>query len=349
MASAPAAPLGPPPASATGSSGRAGSTRRAAQARSVVVLGYDDVLLLDVTGPLEVFASAARAGAAYTTVIASVDGGTVRTSGGTRLAADLSFAELPAKIDTLIVPGAPDWRAAIEDRALIDAVRAAAARSRRVASVCAGAFVIGEAGLLDGRRATTHWRFIDDFAARFPATTVDGDAIHVGDGTVFSSAGVSAGIDLSLALVEADHGPALARTVARQLVVFMQRPGGQAQFSARLSAPARAPEPLRALLDAIAADPGGDHRLEALSRRAGFSARHLTRLFMRELGVTPARWVEQVRFEAARDLLEASDAPLAAVAQASGLGSAETLRRVFLRALGVTPGAYRQRFRTALA
>ncbi|HEY4277107.1 MAG TPA: GlxA family transcriptional regulator [Conexibacter sp.] len=316
---------------------------------TVVVLAYDGVQLLDVTGPLEVFTTASEHGAAYAPVIASVDGGTLRTSGGTRLGADRSFDEMPSSIDTLIVPGAPGWEAAMARPELLDAVRDAAQRSRRVASVCAGAFVLAAAGLLDGRRATTHWRLVAELAERFPNVRVDPDAIHVVDGDVFSSAGVSAGIDLCLALVEADHGPALTRAVARQLVVFMQRPGGQAQFSARLRAPAQAPAPLRAVLDEIAADPAGDHRLEALSERAGFSSRHLARVFTRELGVTPARWVEQVRFEAARDLLEASDAPLASVATASGLGSAETLRRVFLRALGVTPNAYRQRFRSAIS
>jgi transcriptional regulator GlxA family with amidase domain len=207
------------------------------------------------------------------------------------------------------------------------------------------AFLLGAAGLLDGRRATTHWMFFDEFADRFPETELERGPIFVNDGEVFTSAGGTAAIDLALAMVEADHGPALAREAARFLVVFMQRPGGHTQFSVRMSS-VPADTPLRGLLDAIAEDPAGDHRLGTLSQRGGFSERHLTRVFMRDVGMTPARYVEEVRVELARSLLESSDAPLDAVARDSGLGSAETLRRVFTRHKGVTPHAYRQRFRT---
>jgi transcriptional regulator GlxA family with amidase domain len=202
------------------------------------------------------------------------------------------------------------------------------------------------AGLLDGRRATTHWQFLDALEERFPEVRVERDPIFVVDGRLHTSAGVTAGIDLALAMVEADHGPALARRVARHLVVFMQRPGGQSQFSVRLEAEPLERSPLRTLLDAVAADPAADHRLAAMSERAGFSERHLTRVFARELGTTPARYVEMVRVEAARSLLETTDAPLESIARQSGLGSPETLRRAFGRVCGTTPHAYRQRFVT---
>jgi transcriptional regulator GlxA family with amidase domain len=212
-----------------------------------------------------------------------------------------------------------------------------------VAGICVGALLLAAVGLLDGRRATTHWQFLDALEG-FPAVRVERDPIFVRDGEVYTSAGVTAGIDLALALVEDDLGAAVARRVARHLVMFMQRPGGQSQFSVRLLAEPDDRSPLRTILDEIAADPAGDHRLGPLSARAGFSERHLTRLFSRELGTTPARYVERVRFEAARSLLEGSDAPLDAVARASGLGTAESLRRAFARELGVTPAAYRRRF-----
>jgi transcriptional regulator GlxA family with amidase domain len=214
-----------------------------------------------------------------------------------------------------------------------------------VMSVCAGAFLVGAVGLLEGRRATTHWQFVDDLAQRFPTATVERGPIFVGDGHVFTSAGGTASIDLALAMVESDRGAQLARAVAQFLVVFMQRPGGQPQFSVRLHAEADVRSPVRELLDGIAADPAGDHRLAALSERAGFSERHLSRVFARELGTTPARYVEQVRVEAARALLETSDAPLDVIARRSGLNSAETLRRRFSCAVGMTPHSYRQRFR----
>ena len=316
--------------------------------RTVALLVYEEAQVLDVTGPAEVFAAADGflGGGAYDVRLVSLDGEDVVGGSGLRLGVDGSVDDLPARIDTFVAPGSHAFRRMSHDPALLAAVRACAARSRRVAAVCAGAFLLGAAGLLDGRRATTHWMFLDELAERFPAASPQDDPIFVRDGEVYTSAGGTAGIDLALALVEADHGPALARDVARYLVVFMQRPGGQAQFSVRLQADPVERAPLRALLDEIAADPAGDHRLPALSARAGFSERHLTRVFARELGTTPGRYVEEVRLEAARALLESSDAPLEVIARRCGLGSAETLRRTFARDVGVTPHAYRQRFRT---
>lgn len=313
-----------------------------------MMLAFEGAGLLDVAGPAEVFVVADQivGGDAYRVRIVSPDGRDVVSSAGFRIGVESAAADIAGPLDTLIVPGTWTWPQAIEGEALLAAVTAGAARSRRVASVCVGAFVLAAAGMLDGRRATTHWQFLDEMAARYPAVRLDRDAIFVADGAVYTSAGVSSGIDLALALVEADHGAAVARRVAQHLVMFMQRPGGQAQFSIRLRANPVERAPLRAVLDAVVEDPAGDHRLEALSARAGFSPRHLSRVFAREVGMTPARYVEQVRVEAARALLETSDAPLEAIGRESGLGSAESLRRAFVREIGVTPHAYRQRFFT---
>lgn len=314
--------------------------------RHVVVVAYDGVRLLDVAGPLEVFHAMPLEGAYKTTLVSPV-GGDVTTHTGTRL--DTIPVEIIQSdpIDTLLVPGAVEWQDSIRNASLLELVRTTAPRSRRVASVCAGAFLLAAAGMLDGHRAATHWRLAAELADRFPQIDVDGNAIYVQSGNVYSSAGVSAGIDLSLALIEEDHGPAASRSVAQDLVVFLQRPGGQAQFSVRLSTPVTQHAPLRALLDAIVAEPAEDHRLPALSQRSGFSERHLTRVFHRELHTTPARYVEAVRLETARSLLEQTRLTLGTVGERSGLGSAETLRRVFLRELGIPPEAYRQRFTSA--
>jgi transcriptional regulator GlxA family with amidase domain len=316
-------------------------------ARTVALLAYDGSQVLDVAGPAEVFsvANEIAGGDTYRVHVVSVDGTDSVSGTGFRVGVSGRLDDV-GPIDTLVVPGSYTWRTDMVEPALLRAVTAAAGRSQRVASVCAGAFLIGAVGLLDGRRATTHWMFLDELAARFPLALVERDPIFVADGAVYTSAGATAGIDLALALVEADHGPTLAREVARFLVVFMQRPGGQSQFSVHLQRDVTDGFTLRALLDAVHADPAGDHRLSALSARAGFSERHLTRVFAREMGTTPARFVEEVRIEAARTLLESSDAPLEVIARRSGLSSPETLRRVFTREVGCTPHAYRRRFRT---
>ena len=316
--------------------------------RTVALLAYEGSGLLDISGPGEVFAVAnvIAGGEAYRTVVVSPDGRDAMSSAGFRIGVAGAVADLDDRIDTLVVPGTWAWATTIARTELIDAVGTAAGRSTRVAGVCVGAFLLGAVGLLDGRRATTHWHFMDDFAERFPAVLLQRDPIFVRDDDVYTSAGVSAGIDLALALVEADHGAEVARQVAQHLVVFMQRPGGQAQFSVRLQSRAVARGSLRDVLDAVAADPAGDHRLTELARRAGFSSRHLTRVFARELGTTPGRYVERIRVEAARSMLADSDASLETIARDAGLGSAETLRRSFTREVGVTPHTYRQRFAT---
>jgi transcriptional regulator GlxA family with amidase domain len=312
----------------------------------VFVIIYDTVRLLDVTGPLEVFGMANEHGADYVLRTASPGGTDVRTTTGTRLGADLALEDVDAHQATVIVPGGPHWQATVADAPLLAQIGRLGAEARRTASVCAGAFALAAAGLLDGKRAATHWELTDQLARSYPQIDVDCDSIFVRDGSVISSAGVTSGIDLALALVEEDLGAEAARLVAKHLVVFMQRPGGQSQFSVRLGAERTRHEELRRLLDSITADPAAQHTLPSLAERAGLSVRHLTRLFRDELGTTAAAFVEQIRLEAARQLLEGGTDTLDVVARKSGLGSTETLRRLFSRAVGVTPSAYRARFRT---
>jgi transcriptional regulator GlxA family with amidase domain len=321
---------------------------RAAAGRrhQVVVLAFDGVQLLDVTGPVEVFTTANTYGARYDVTLVSAGGADVVTSAGVRIGVDGGPERLPGRLGTLVVPGRQDWRRAVADRPLVALAADLAARSARVASVCAGAFLLAQTGLLDDRRAATHWGLAADLAARYPRVRVEADPVFVRDGRVITSAGVTTGIDLALALVEDDHGADLARAVARQLVVFMARPAGQSQFSARL-VPREARHPaLRQVMDAVGADPAAAHAMDALAREAGISPRHLGRLFRAETGMTPGQYVESVRLEAAQALLEAGDDAVETVAERSGFGSAETMRRAFQQTLGVPPSVYRARFRT---
>jgi transcriptional regulator GlxA family with amidase domain len=313
---------------------------------TITVLVFPGVRLLDVTGPIEVFASADEFGGRYRVRVVSEDGAAVITSAGTRIGADLAVDDVREPYDVLVVPGGPEWETAIKDDTLLDAVRRLHGMARCTASVCTGAFLLAAAGLLRGRRAVTHWRQSRQLAVRFPSVRVQPDALFVRDGPLMTSAGVSAGIDLSLALVEEHFGAEVARAVAKDMVVFMQRPGGQSQFSVRSQVPYSRQEALRPVLDAVVANPGAPHTLAAMSRRAGVSVRHMSRLFDEEVGTTPARYVERVRLEAAQVLLETGDDSLPVVARRTGFGSAESLRRAFVRHLGVTPGAFRTSFRT---
>ncbi|ORV56150.1 AraC family transcriptional regulator [Mycobacterium europaeum] len=313
--------------------------------RTVVVVVFDGVKLLDAAGPAEVFAEANRFGASYALEIASVDGREVTTSIGTPFSVTRSISSIES-VDTVIVAGGDDLVGRPIDPALVDALTTVPARTRRLASVCTGAFVLAQAGLLDGRRATTHWRHTGLLARAFPGIGVEPDAIFVRDGDVFTSAGVSSGIDLALALVEMDHGPALVREVARSLVVYLKRAGGQSQFSVLVEADPPPQSPLRAVVDAVAGDPAADHSVASLAVRASLSTRQLTRLFQSELGMSPARYVELVRIDFARGALE-SGRSVSETAGLAGFGSGETLRRVFASHLGISPKAYRERFRTA--
>jgi transcriptional regulator GlxA family with amidase domain len=321
-------------------------TVRPMQPRDVVVVAYPEVQSLDVTGPLEVFATANRYtdDPAYATTVVSRDGGTIRTSSGLGIATEPAAACGRRPIDTLVVAGGDGTPGAVADRELIAWVRSAAGRSRRVTSVCSGAFVLAAAGLLAGRRATTHWSVCDLLARRHPDVEVDGDRIYVRDGHVWTSAGVTAGMDLALALVEDDHGGALALDVARQLVLFTQRSGGQSQFSAQLSLRRTEREPLRAVLAHVAEHLDDDLSVPALARRAAMSARTFARAFRSEVGTTPGAFVQATRIEAARRLLESTDRSTAEVARTCGFGTVETMYRAFGRTVGTTPGQYRRHF-----
>lgn len=314
---------------------------------SVGILVFDGVKTLDVSGPAEVFSEANVNGAQYRVSLVSPGGSPVRSSAGITLPADHDTADAPL-FDTCLVAGGDELPGSPIDSSLSAAAASLASSAGRVASICTGAFILGAAGLLDGKRATTHWKYTALLARSHPSTQVEPDAIHVKDGTTYTSAGVTAGIDLALALVEEDHGPDLARTVARSLVVYMQRSGGQSQFSAALqAAPPRTPV-LRLVLDAVQADPTADHSLDSLAAHVRVSPRHLTRLFRAELQTTPLKYVELIRFDIAKALLDSGHNATEAAAL-SGFSSYETLRRAFARHLGVSPRHYQRRFATATA
>ncbi|GGX15066.1 GlxA family transcriptional regulator [Streptomyces chryseus] len=325
--------------------------------RSVLVVLFDGVQSLDVTGPVEVFAGAALqaghaegrpdggrgdADAAYRIRTASLDGGAVRTSSGLTLVPDAALADEPAP-HTLLVPGGPGTRD--PDPRLTDWLRETAPHAERLVSVCTGALLLAGAGLLDGRRATTHWGVSDHLARRYPAVDVDPDPIYVRDGNVATSAGVTAGIDLALALVEEDLGRDIALTVARHLVVFLRRPGNQAQFSAQLAAQTARRDPLREVQQWITEHPADDLSVEALAGRARLSPRHFARAFQSETGTTPGKYVERVRLEHARRLLEDSAEGVEEISRACGYGTPEAMRRAFVKSLGTAPAEYRRRFR----
>jgi transcriptional regulator GlxA family with amidase domain len=316
------------------------------RSRVVVIIVFDDVTLLDVAGAAEVFAEANRFGVSYQIKIASVDGSDVITSIGTRLGVTDSLSTI-ASADTVLVAGSDHLPARAIDPALVAAVKSVAGRSRRLASICTRSFILAQAGLLSGRRATTHWRDTRSLARAFPDITVEPDAIFVRDGDVFTSAGVSSGIDLALALVELDCGTELVRNMARWLVVYLKRAGGQSQFSALIEASPAPQSALRVVTDAIATDPGADHSVKTLAARASLSTRQLTRLFRSELGTTPADYVAMVRIDAARAALDAGRT-VTETANIAGFGSTETLRRAFIKHLGVSPKAYPDRFRTTV-
>ncbi|TCC53550.1 AraC family transcriptional regulator [Kribbella capetownensis] len=310
----------------------------------IALVVFDGVTLLDVSGPLEVLHQANRNGARYESTLVSPAGGDIATSSGPTLAGTTAAAGA-GPFDTVMVAGADHLVDRVPDD-LLAAVRALADQAGRVASVCTGAFVLAALGLLDGRSATTHWRHAQTLARRYPSVRVEPDALHIHDDRYVTSAGISAGIDLTLALVEADHGAQVAREIARELVVFMQRPGGQSQFSTAIATPPPRSDPLRAVTEAVVADPAADHSLSALAASAAISARHLARLFRTEFHTTPARWVERVRLDRAQQLLLDGHS-ITSAARLSGLGSDETLRRAFARHLGTTPTEYLRRFRAA--
>lgn len=311
-------------------------------------MGYPDTQSLDFVGPLEVFTTAERLSLSpgrYSTEIVAPGGDPFATNSGLSVTPDRATAACRGPIDTLLVAGGRGAQAAVEDVALVRWLGEAARRSRRVGSVCTGAFLLARAGLLDGRRATTHWASVELLASRHPEIEVEPDSIYVRDGDVWTSAGVTAGMDLALALVEDDLGPEAALEVARWLVVFVKRPGGQSQFSAPLATQTAEREPLREVQEWVRANPAADCSVDALADRASMSPRNFSRAFRREVGMTPAAWVEASRVDLAKGLLETTAAGTEAVAAECGFGTVETLRRAFRRRLGVSPGEYRARFR----
>ena len=324
-------------------------SKPADNARKIAIAVFDDFQSLDAIGPAEVFWTAGRlSGEPYDVKIVAAHAGTVTTGSGLRIEPHGTLRGLRGPIDTLVVAGGPGTFEAERDDALIRGIESLASRSRRVTSVCSGSFLLAKAGLLDGRRATTHWSACDLMARRYPSIEVERDSIFVRDGDVWTSAGVTAGMDLALALVEEDLGRETALEVARWLVLFVQRPGGQSQFSAQLQAQAAEHEPVRELQGWIADHLDRDLSVDALARRANMSPRNFARVFRREVGMTPAAYVEALRVESAQRQLETTKAGFDAIARRCGFGTTDTMRRAFQRRLGVKPGDYRARFRPAL-
>lgn len=315
--------------------------------KTIVILALPGVQLLDVSGPLDVFAEAnAQAGyEAYRLLVAASAPGAIRSSSGVRLLADRDITTAPDEpIDTLLVAGCPNAAEIPADDAVLDWLRRCAPAAWRFGSVCSGAFFLAAAGLLNGRRVTTHWAVADRLARSFPDVIVEEDAIHVSDGPLRTAAGVTAGLDLALALVEEDLGHEIAVRVASQLVMFFKRPGGQMQFSRKGAALPAGRGALQELQRWVAANPAMDHSVASLAGRMQLSPRHFSRLFRSEVGITPASWVEEARVSAARKRLEQGHEAPKQVAVQCGFADADTLRRAFARHVGVTPAEYRKRF-----
>jgi transcriptional regulator GlxA family with amidase domain len=324
-------------------------TTRPNAARHVVFLAVPPVEELDLVGPWEVFATANNALApgtrAYELHLLTTNRARVFTGDSRlKLSADGHYKSFSGQVDTLIIPGGSGPQD-ICDRGVLNWLRLQSKKARRVVSICTGAFLLARAGLLGGKRATTHWKFAAALSQRYPSVTVEPDRIYVQDSKIYTSAGVTAGMDLALTLVEEDLGSTIALKVAQALVLFLRRPGGQGQFSALLSSQTSDLRSLGELLVWIAENLHRDLSVENLAARAAMSPRNFARVFVREAGVTPAHFVEQLRTEAARRLLETSRRSLDGVAAASGFGSSESMRRAFHRSLGISPGTYRDRFK----
>lgn len=324
---------------------------QAAQPKKIVMLSVPPAQGIDLIGPLEAFGIASRmleestGRRGYETeLVTNADDLALPTSGGVRVLAHRHYHEVRGKVDTVLVTGGAGTRGP-RDPALLAWLRKMQKQARRLCSVCTGAFLLADAGLLNGRRATTHWKFVESFARKHPGVSWDPNPIFVQDGNIYTSAGITAGMDLALALIEEDYGGALALSVARHMVIFLRRPGSQAQFSVAMSAQAAERKSLQELQVWIAENLGKNLSVEVLAERAAMSARNFTRVFTRELGSTPAHYVEQVRIEAARTQLAATDDSVEQVASRCGFSSAELLRRCFLRHFKVAPSQYRKHFR----
>jgi transcriptional regulator GlxA family with amidase domain len=313
--------------------------------RKVIIVGPPPVQVLDVAGPLEVFSLAPG----YQIQLATP--GTshaLETNRGIVFADAIPIAEVCGPIDTLVIVGGPGAESGVYDPGFIAWITAAAKQSRRVASICTGAFLLAEAGLLDGKQAVTHWNFCDRMAKDYPRVTVRPDPIYLRDGSIYTSAGITAGIDLSLSLVEEDHGHETALKIARQLVMFLVRPGGQAQYSHMLSHQASASQPLRELQVWMLEHLREPLTIEQLADRVGMSARHFTRVCLRETGINPGQFVDRMRVEAAQQMIDSSSKGLKEIADATGFKSIDAMRRAFVRILGVTAAEYASRFKSTL-
>ena len=310
--------------------------------RRVVISGPAPVQILDVTGPLEVFSNV---GDYEVSVVASDGSDRLLTSRGVSLAGAVPRDAISGRIDTFVVAGGPGAERGEYDDGYVRWIADTATRSRRVAAICTGAFLLGAAGLLDGKRVVTHWKYCDRLASEFPKVNVVRDPIFLRDGAIYTSAGITAGIDLSLALVEEDHGHEAALAVARQLVMFLVRPGGQSQYSRMLSQQAALSEPLRELQVYMVENVTADLSVETLAERMGMSARNFSRVCLRETKLNPGQLVERVRVESAQQMIDSSAMGLKEIADACGFGSPDSMRRVFQRVLGVTPGEYMRRFK----
>jgi transcriptional regulator GlxA family with amidase domain len=322
--------------------------------KKIVMLSVPPASGVDVIGPLEAFGIASRmvaessGRAAYESeLVTTASDLALPTSSGVKIVAHKHYAQVRGKVDTLLISGGPGTRGP-RDPILLDWLRQMAKHSRRICSICTGAYLLADAGLLEGKRATTHWRYVESFARKHPGVLWDPNPIFVQDGRFYTSAGISAGMDLALALIEEDFGSALALDVARHMVIFLRRPGSQAQFSVTLAAQAAERKSLQELQVWIAENLAKDLSVEALADRAAMSSRNFARVFASELGSTPARYVEQVRVEAARTLLASTDDGVDQIASRCGFSSAELLRRCFLRHFKIAPSQYRKHFRTAV-
>lgn len=313
----------------------------------MVIVVFPGFQLLDLAGPADVFGTASLLApdGGYTIEVVAPRAGAVTAGNGITVTAG-ALGEVSGPIDTLMVAGGLSVPEQVKDEELVSRVTALARSAVRVASVCNGAFLLAEAGLLERRRATTHWLAAHELRSRYSGVEVDADPLYIEDGNVWTSAGVLAGVDLALALVARDHGHDLARDVARGLVVYLHRPGGQSQFSTPMRALTPRSEPLRELQAYIDGHPADDLSVPALARRAGMSERHFSRVFTQQTGLSPGRYVERSRADAARRLLEVTDHPMDTVARESGLGTAETLYRVFRRHWRISPGDHRRRFQS---
>jgi transcriptional regulator GlxA family with amidase domain len=311
--------------------------------RRVVITGPPPVQILDVTGPLEVFSCVPD----YKVEIATPDGDHLMTNRGIALTRATPIENLSGPIDTLVVAGGPGAESGEYNPDFVNWISQAAVRSRRVASICTGAFVLAAAGLLDGKRAVTHWNFCDRLAREYPKVNVCPDPIYLRDGSTYTSAGITAGIDLTLALVEEDHGHQAALSVARQLVMFLVRPGGQAQYSHMLSRQAMTSEPLRELQVWMLEHLKENLTVERLAEQLGMSPRHFSRVCLRETSMNPGQFVDRMRVEAAQQMIDSSSMGLKEIADACGFGSADSMRRTFQRVIGITAGEYTERFKRA--